>query len=100
MTFGAGVGGAVDMELGMRDGMALLTVLALMGKDHFENSLQPPKNVKEFVKEQGRELVHAVAEGLRDAQKDPNTGFWARQVLQSIQGTVDIIDEATSKRRA
>jgi hypothetical protein len=50
ITFGLGAGAAVDMSLGVTDGMAMLGVMALRGGTEMFNMLQPSMNMMAYLK--------------------------------------------------
>lgn len=50
ITFGLGAGAAVDMSLGLTDGMAMLGVMALRGGTQMFNMLQPSMSMMSYLK--------------------------------------------------
>jgi hypothetical protein len=99
LTLGAGLGGNVELDLAMRDGLALLAVLSLMGEDHFQDTLAPHKTATDYFHEQSHQLAHAIVEGCREAENDPKSKLWVRALLYHYHGTLDLIDQADQSEK-
>jgi hypothetical protein len=86
LTFGAGLGGEIDLQLGVIDGMALLTLLGMKGSMALMNGLKPAMNIATFMKQHEKEIVQAVILYCQAAQKDPQQSRWAKLALRALGG--------------
>ena len=88
LTFGAGLGGEIDLQLGIRDGLGVLTVLAMRGSTHLMSDLKPAMQIAQYIKQHEPDILRALIAYCKQAQKETKS-WWAQQVLKALRVSIE-----------